>query len=375
MSTDIHPFRIDVPQADLDDLRDRLGRTRWPLQLPGEGWSRGVPVGYLKELTEYWRNGYDWRGHEERLNGFPQFMTEIDGQDVHFLHVRSPEPDALPLILTHGWPNSFVEFADLIGPLTDPRAYGGDPSQAFHVVVPSVPGFVFSAPPRETGWSVTRVARMWAELMRRLGYERYGTQGGDLGAYVAPEVAKVDPEHVVGVHINGGIGFPTEKDVPELTPEELEQYVLMQQWSGGVDHHRLLRAAPQTFSYGWHDSPTALLSWHLQKLWEFAGTAYLPEEAIDRDLILTNVTLYWLTGTSGSSSWFMYESSEFNWPEGQLEVPTGVYCGPPAIRRLAERHNTVIHWPDSNVGGHHFLAMDVPEALAADVREFFGKVR
>ncbi|WP_406314478.1 epoxide hydrolase 1 [Streptosporangium sp. NBC_01639] len=376
MSTEIRPFRIDVPQADLDDLRDRLARTRWPRQLPGEGWSRGVPVGYIKDLAEYWHSGYDWRAHEARLNRFPQFVTEIDGQHVHFLHVRSPEPGALPLILAHGWPNSFVEFTELIGPLTDPRSHGGDPSQAFHVVIPSVPGFGFSAPPRGTGWSVTRVARMWAELMRRLGYARYGTQGGDLGAYVAPEVAKVDPEHVAGVHINAGFGFPTEKDVPELTPEEHEQYVQMQQWAGGgVDHHRLLRAAPQTFSYGWHDSPTALLAWHLQKLWEFAGTAYLPDEAIDRDLILTNVALYWLTGTSGSSSWFMYESSEFAWPEGQSEVPTGVYCGPPAIRRLAERHNTVIHWPDSNPVGHHFLAMDVPEALAADIREFFGKVR
>jgi pimeloyl-ACP methyl ester carboxylesterase len=311
MSTEIRPFRIDIPQADLDDLRDRLTRTRWPRQLPGEEWSRGVPVGYLTDLAEYWRSGYDWRRHEARLNEFPQFMTEIDGQDIHFLHVRSPEPDALPLILTHGWPNSFVEFTDLIGPLTDPRTYGGDPSQAFHVVVPSVPGFGFSALPRATGWNITRVARIWAELMHRLGYERYGTQGGDLGAYVAPEVANVDPEHVVGVHINGGIGFPTEKDVPEMTPEELEHYAQMQQWVGaGVDHHALLRAAPQTFSYGWHDSPAAQLAWLMEKFREFAVTVDLPEESIDRDLMLTNVSVYWLTGTSGSSSWFMYDNSD-----------------------------------------------------------------
>ena len=183
--TDIRPFRIDIPQADLDDLRDRLARTRWPDELPGVGWSRGVPLGYLKELAEYWRTDYDWRAHEAGLNAFPQFTTAIDGQTIHFLHVRSPEPDALPLILTHGWPGSFVEFLDLIGPLTDPRAHGGDPADAFHVVIPSLPGFGFSSPLAETGWELARTAKAWVELMRRLGYERYGAHGGDIGAGVS----------------------------------------------------------------------------------------------------------------------------------------------------------------------------------------------
>jgi pimeloyl-ACP methyl ester carboxylesterase len=247
----IEPFRIDIPQADLDDLNERLGRTRLPRPLPpGEGWSRGVPADRLAELVDHWRAGYDWRAHEARLNGFPQYITEIDGQEVHFLHVRSPEPDALPLILTHGWPNSIVEFARLIGPLTDPRAHGGDPAQAFHVVAPSVPGFGFSAPPRETGWNAPRVARMWVELMRRLGYERYGTQGGDLGAYVAPEVARAAPEQVAGVYVISGLGFPSEDDVPEMTDDERAAYSQMmeQDWIRGVDHHALLRAAPQTFA-------------------------------------------------------------------------------------------------------------------------------
>ncbi|MFD8871169.1 epoxide hydrolase family protein, partial [Streptomyces sp. NPDC059590] len=208
MSDELRPFRIHIPQADLDELRERLARTRWTRGLPGEGWSRGVPLAHLKELADYWQHGYDWRRHEARLNEFPQFMTEIDGQDIHFLHVRSPEPDALPLVLNHGWPNSFIEFADLIDPLTDPRAHGGDPSQAFHVVVPSPPGFGFSAPPRETGWTATRVAGLWAQLMRRLGYDRYGTQGGDLGAYIAPGMAKAAPDHVVGVYIIAGLGGP-----------------------------------------------------------------------------------------------------------------------------------------------------------------------
>ncbi|MFC5751385.1 epoxide hydrolase family protein [Actinomadura rugatobispora] len=388
-NTGVSPFRIDIPQADLDDLHDRITRTRWARALPGEDWSRGVPVGVLRELAEYWRDGFDWRAQEARLNGFPQFTTEIDGQDVHFLHVRSPEPGALPLVLTHGWPNSFVEFTDLIGPLTDPRAHGADPAQAFHVVVPSVPGFGFSAPPRETGWSVDRTARLWAELMARLGYDRYGTQGGDLGAYLAPAVARADPAHVVGVHINAGFGMPTEKDVPELTPDELAQYQEMQKWMGGVDHHSLLRAAPQTFSYGWNDSPVAQLAWLLHKFKEFgmsvspakgaeagqAGAEALSwETALDRDLFLTNATVYWLTGTSGTSSWFMYDTTEFAWPEGQTAVPTGVFEGPPAIRRLAERDNTIIHWPEGNAAAH-FAAMDAPALLAREIRAFFGKVR
>lgn len=376
IGAEIRPFRIAIPQADLDDLRERLARTRWPRQLPGVGWSRGVPVEYLKGLAEYWRTGYDWREHEARLNVFPQFMTEIDGQDIHFLHVRSPEPDALPLILTHGWPNSVVEFAKLIGPLTNPRAHGGDPTQAFHVVAPSVPGFGFSEAPKETGFTVARVGRVWAELMRRLGYERYGAQGGDLGAYVAPEVVKAAPEHVVGVYINGGLGFPTEADLPELTEEEQVTYARMQEWgSAGVDHHSLLRAAPQTFAYGWHDSPVGLLAWMAQKFQEFTITVDLPEKAIDRDQILTNVSLYWLTGTSGSSSWFMYDNTGFAWPEGQTLAPTGVYLGPPGIRRLAERHNSIIHWPESQPPSGHFVAMEAPEALTADMREFFRRVR
>ncbi|MEU0809901.1 epoxide hydrolase [Streptomyces sp. NPDC005970] len=377
MSDELRPFRIHIPQADLDELRERLARTRWTRGLPGEGWSRGVPLAHLKELADYWRDGYDWRRHEERLNEFPQFMTEIDGQDIHFLHVRSPEPDALPLILNHGWPNSFIEFADLVDRLTDPRAHGGDPSQAFHVVVPSPPGFGFSAPPRETGWDTGRVARLWVRLMQRLGYDRYGTQGGDLGAYIAPEVAKAAPDHVVGVYIIAGLGLPTEADVPELTDEERAVFEQLQQadWMNGVPHHALLRAAAQTFAYGWHDSPIAALAWMTQKFKEFTVADKLPEELIDRDLLLTNTTLYWLTDTFGSSSWPMYDSAGFGWPEGQKAAPTGVYSGAPGIRRLAERHNTIVHWPTDNPGGHHFVAMERPDDVAADLRRFFDKVR
>ncbi|ADI09910.1 Microsomal epoxide hydrolase [Streptomyces bingchenggensis BCW-1] len=377
MSDELRPFHIDIPQSDVADLHDRLANTRWPSRLPGEGWRRGVPLAHLKELADYWQGGYDWRRHEARLNEFPQFMTEIDGQDIHFLHVRSPEPDALPLILNHGWPNSFIEFTDLIGRLTDPRAHGGDPSHAFHVVVPSPPGYGFSAPPRETGWTVARVAGLWVRLMQRLGYDRYGVQGGDLGAYIAPEVAKAAPDHVVGVYIIAGLGLPTEADLPELTDDERAVFEQLQQadWMNGVPHHALLRAAPQTFAYGWHDSPVAALAWMIQKFKEFTVADKLPEELIDRDLILANTTLYWLTDTFGSSSWPMYDSTGFGWPEGQKAVPTGVYSGAPGIRRLAERHNTIVHWPTDNPGGHHFVAMEQPDHLAADMRAFFAKVR
>jgi epoxide hydrolase len=377
MSNEIRAFRVDIPQADLDELRARLSRTRWPAQLPGEGWSRGVPVSYLRELAEYWSAGHNWRAAEAGLNKFPQYVTNVEGQDIHFLHVRSGEPDALPLILTHGWPSSVAEFTELIGPLTDPRAHGADPAQAFHVVVPSVPGFGFSAPPRETGWTAARVAQLWAELMHRLGYNRYGTEGGDLGAYVAPEIAKIAPGRVAGVYVVSGLGFPTEDDVPAMTEEERAAYgqMMNQDWAKGVDHHGLLRAAPQTFAYGWHDSPAGALAWIVQKFHEFNHTGKPLDQVISRDQMLTNVSVYWLTGTFGASSWPMYDSSQSSWPTGQKTAPTGVYSGPPGIRRLAEQHNTIIHWPEDNPVGHHFIAMDQPGPLAADIRAFFAKVR
>jgi pimeloyl-ACP methyl ester carboxylesterase len=362
------PFRIDIPQADLDDLRERLARTRWTRQLPGDGWSRGVPVEHLRELAAYWGEAFDWRAQEARLNAYPQFVTEIDGLDVHFLHVRSAEPGALPLVLTHGWPNSFVEFLDLIGPLT---------GHGFDVVVPSVPGFGFSAAPREAGFTVPRVARMWAELMRRLGYDRYGVQGGDLGAYIAPEVAVADPDHVAGVYVISGLGFPSPDDVPDLDDDERAVFDALQNadWMHGVDHHGLLRAAPQTFAYGWHDSPAAALAWMVQKFHEFNTAAEPLDKVLDRDALLTNLSLYWFTDTFGTSSWPMYDSKVSAWPTGQKTVPTGVFSGPPGIRRLAERHNTIVHWPEHNTARHHFVAMEKPDAMAADLAAFFAKVR
>jgi epoxide hydrolase len=317
-ATGIHPFRIQVPQSDLDGLRERLARTRWPDELPEVGWSRGVPLGYLQDLAEYWRTTYDWRRHEARLNEVPQFTTEIDGQNVHFLHVVSPAPDALPLIITHGWPGSVVEFLDVIGPLSDPRGHGGDPADAFHLVIPSIPGFGFSGPTREPGWDWNRVARAWVELMRRLGYQRFGTQGGDLGAFISPAVGRAAPERVVGVHVNGGLGFPAGDPAAEL-----------------------------------------------------------PEDAVDRDQLLTNVSLYWLTRTAGSSA-RMYHESAGLWgrPPERSEVPSGVAVFPndPGIRRFDEREHNVVHWSEFDRGGH-FAAMEAPDLLVGDIRAFFRNLR
>ncbi|WP_326938143.1 epoxide hydrolase family protein [Amycolatopsis cynarae] len=359
--TEIQPFRIAVPQARLHDLKARLTATRWAPQLPGEGWRRGVPVAYLRELAEYWATGYDWRAQEARLNTFPQYTTVIDGLTLHFLHVRSANPQARPLLLTHGWPSTFAEFTEVIEPL----------NSSFHLVIPSIPGFGFSGAPVATGFGVAEVGRIWAALMDRLGYHRYGVQGGDLGAYIAPETAKAAPGRVTGVYVNSGLGMPTEADLPELSSEEAAFYHQMQGWAdSGVDHHRLLRAAPQTFNHAWHDSPAGQLAWLIHKFGDFTFTE-TPDLAISRDWLLTNASLYWFTGTSGTSSWFMYDTKAFAWPPGQRVAPTGVYSGPPGIRRLAERDNDIVHWPEGRTGGH-FVALESPGELAADLERFFA---
>ncbi|MFI0445736.1 epoxide hydrolase family protein [Actinomadura sp. 6N118] len=375
----IRPFHIDIPQAELDDLRDRLARTRWPDELPGVGWSYGAPVSYVKELAWYWRTGYDWREHEAALNRFPQFTTEIDGQNIHFLHVRSPEPDALPLILTHGWPGSVAEFMKIIGPLTDPRAHGGDPADAFHVVAPSLPGFGFSGPTRETGWNLRRVARAWEELMSRLGYERYGAQGGDTGSLVSPELGRVAPDNVVGVHVNGGLGFPTFDPAERegLTQAELARYGLYTD-QDRAGYAMIQSTRPQTLAFGLHDSPTGQLGWIVEKFQEWTDPTHeLPEDAVDRDQMLTDVTIYWLTGTAGSSA-RLYKEGATDWgqPVGQSKIPHGVavFPGDVGIRRIAEREHRVVHWSEFDRGGH-FAAMEVPDLLVEDVRVFFRLVR
>src|SRR6202051_1809087 len=274
--TIVRPFRIKIPQADLDDLRDRLVRTRWPEEIPGVGWSRGVPLGYLKELADYWLTRYDWRKHEVMLNELPQFITEIDGTPVHFLTVRSPESGALPLILTHGWPGSIVEFQRVIGPLTDPRTHGGDAADAFHLVIPSLPGFGFSGPTHEMGWSSDRTAKAWAELMSRLGYERYGAQGGDLGAFVSPELGRIAPDRVVGVHVNAAtfgfipLGPVDPSDLATFTEAEKARLERLNKFmSDGNAYFQIQATRPQTVAYGLTDSPVGQLAWIVEKFKEW----------------------------------------------------------------------------------------------------------
>jgi pimeloyl-ACP methyl ester carboxylesterase len=383
--TAIRPFRIDIPQADLDDLRDRLHRTRWPDELPGVGWTRGVPLGYLKELATYWADGYDWRKQEARLNEHPQFTTTIHGANVHFLHVRSPEPDALPLILTHGWPGSIVEFLQVIGPLTDPAAHGGDPADAFHLVIPSIPGYGLSGPTREPGWTTDRVAKAWAELMARLGYRRYGAQGGDWGAFISPELGRLDPDHVVGVHLNAAtFGFipfgPVDPDeLASFTDAEKQRLDRLKVSTAGPGngYFEVQATRPQTLAYALSDSPVGQLAWIVEKFKEWTHAADVPEDAVDRDQLLTNVMLYWLTGTANSSARLYYENLHAGFAAPQpVTVPTGVavFAEDYAIRRYAERGHNIVHWTEFDRGGH-FAAMEAPDLLVSDVRSFFRGLR
>ncbi|TYB50635.1 epoxide hydrolase 1 [Nonomuraea sp. PA05] len=379
----IHPFRIEIPQQDLDDLHARLARTRWQDQLPGTSWERGVPVGYLRELAEYWRTGYDWRAHEAKLNELPHHTTTIDGQRLHFVHVRSARADALPLMLLHGWPGTFVEFLDVIEPL----------SRDFHLVVPSLPGFGFSSPLSATGWDAARTARAFTELMDLLGYGRYGVQGGDAGAFIAPEMGRHAPDRVAGIHLNAALTFPAgqEGEMDGLSEEERRRWEAMENMNDGYLQTQSKR--PQTVAYGLHDSPVGQLAWIMEKFKELTEPVEgLPEESLDRDLMLTNVSLYWLTGTAGSSAQFYYEnmSAPAGWgdsesPAGEDDwaaaargaVPTGVLVSKACdvtIRSWAERDHNLVHWSEYDRGGH-FFAAEQPALFTDDVTAFFTKLR
>ncbi|TCO26300.1 pimeloyl-ACP methyl ester carboxylesterase [Kribbella steppae] len=383
----IEPFRLDVPESDLADLHARLDLTRWPDELPGVGWAYGVPKDHLQELVAYWRHDYDWRKAEQRLNEWPQYTTTIDGANVHFAHVRSPEPDATPLILTHGWPGSIVEFTDVAGPLSDPRAYGGDPSDAFHLVIPSIPGFALSGPTRETGWEFMRVARAWSELMTRLGYDRYGVQGGDWGAGISREVGRIDPTRVIGAHLNlfpggGATSEPTPEELEPLDPAERErtwaswrrQSEWLKERQGYAD---LQSTRPQTVAYALTDSPVGQLAWIAEKFKEWTD----PASTVDRDLLLTNVMLYWLTRTAGSAGRIYYERAHapyWGQPPEPSSTPTALLDLAhdnfiPLRHRVAETDN-IVRWTSHPHGGH-FAALEQPQLLIEDVQAFFRSLQ
>jgi pimeloyl-ACP methyl ester carboxylesterase len=338
-------------------------------------------VSYVKSLVEYWRTGYDWRVQEARLNAHPRFRTEIDGRPVHFLHVRSPEPDAIPLVLLHGWPMSHVQFLDVIGPLADPRGHGGDPADAFHVVVPDMPGFAFSGPTRTAGAANSdRFAEVVAELMARLGYDRYGAQGGDLGSFVGPQLGRIAPDRVVGVHMNDPLTIPAwgvdDSGFSRSDKEKLT--VLTDSWASERGGYASIQSTrPQTLAVGLHDSPAGLLTWILDIVHLFSDPGKeLPDAAIDRDALLTNVTVYWLTETLASSTRIYKESPGWGAPLASSGVPTGcaLFPGNLTIRAIAEQQNAVVYWSEFDRGGH-FAALEAPDLFVGDVRAFFRKLR
>ena len=382
-ATDIRPFRVEVPPADLDDLTSRLRRTRWANELPPEpepptragpvppGWEYGVPVAYVRRLVDHWLDSYDWRSWEARLNAHPQFVTTVEGQSVHFLHVRSSAPQALPLILTHGWPNSVVEYLDLIGPLVDPGSHGADPADSFHVVIPSIPGFAFSGPTTERGWSRYRIARAWAELMRRLGYERYGAHGNDAGANISPEVGRADSEHVVGVHVNQIFSFPSgdPAEFAGLSTQDMDLLAFLQSFNEEMSAYAQLQATkPQNLAHALSDSPAGQLGW----------TGQLLGEAVSPDVVVTNAAIYWLTNTGASAARLYYEDKHAEHPSGPTTVPIGLasfaYDFRP-VRRFAERdHANIVSWSEFDRGGH-WSAHDAPDLLVDDIRQFFRRFR
>jgi len=375
---EIRPFRIDVSAADLEDLRDRLARTRWPDELPGVGWSYGVSRDFVNEMTELWRTSFDWRKQEAVLNEFPQFTTTVDGTNVHFLHVRSPEPNAMPLILTHGWPGSVAEFLDVIGPLTDPVSNGGDAADAFELVIPSIPGYGFSGPTNDTGWDSARVAKAWDALMKRLGYERYGAHGGDTGALITRELGILKPEGLVGVHMLQIFAFPSgdPEEMARMDDYEKEGMKNLENFEASSGYVKIQQTRPQTLAYGLTDSPAGQLAWNTEL---FAGFGGEGADHLDRDRFLTHVSIFWFTATAGSSAREYYEDAKTGagYREVPNETPTGVSVFPYdfiSVRAFAERSNNIVHWSQFDRGGH-FAASDAPDLLVEDLRTFFRLFR
>lgn len=376
----IERFRIGVDDAILDDLRLRLARTRFPDQIEGTGWEYGTPIDVLRDLVGYWREEYDWRAEEARLNQLEHFRTVLDGQSIHFVHARSRHGDALPLLLVHGWPGSIVEFLDVIPRLTDPERHGGRAEDAFHVIAPSLPGYGFSEPPRTPGWDVRRIAQAFVELMRRLGYPRYGAQGGDWGAQVATRIATLDAAHCAGLHLNMAIAAPPENPGP-LTDEEQADLAAMTRFQRAEAAYAQVQGTkPQTLGMALNDSPAGLLSWIVEKFRTWSDCDGDVERRFTKDQLLDNIMLYWLTGTAHSAGRLYYESEQTSGfvPGERVEVPVGVAAFPKEIirspRHWAEPRYDIRQWTEMPRGGH-FAAFEEGELLVDDVRNFFRPLR
>ena len=376
--TTVEPFRIAISDDVLTDPRRRLADTRWPEPECVDDWSQGIPLSYTRELAAYWGSAYDWRPREAALNRFDQFTTEIDGLPIHFVHQRSQHPDAFPLVITHGWPGSIVEFQKIIAPLTDPTSHGGKAEDAFHVVCPSLPGYGFSGKPTATGWNTHRIARAWDTLMVQLGYDRYGAQGGDWGAAVTTDIGR-NVGHCVGIHTNMPIGRPTAGALENPTDDEKVALAALKYYRD-VDSGYFKQQAtrPQTLGYGLVDSPAAQLAWIVEKFWSWTDCNGHPENALTRDEMLDNVTLYWVTATGASSARLYWESMAAFGSGGRVELPTGVASFPKEISRppraWCDANYNITHWTTMPRGGH-FAAFEQPELLVDDVRAFFATVR
>lgn len=384
MSYAIQPFHLAVPQAELDDLRGRLSRTRWPDRETVDDTSQGPPLAKIRALCDYWRDGYDWRRCEALLNGFGQHRTEVVELGIHFLHIRSPEPGALPLVMTHGWPGSVLEFRDVIGPLTDPKAHGGDARDAFHLVIPSLPGFGFSDKPTSTGWGLNRIADTWIELMGRLGYDRWGAQGGDWGAGVTTVLGYKAPPGLVGIHLNMAMFQPTDDERADATPEEQAMLDDAQrydeQFSG---YYKLQNSRPQSIGFSLADSPAGLAAWIYALFQDVSDSGGNPESVFTADAMLDDIMLYWIPNTGASSARLYWEAMQAmktgGMPRTPMPTPTGIsmFPGEPVrlSRRWAERRfSKLVHFDKIDRGGH-FAAMEQPAAFAEEVRATFRLLR
>jgi epoxide hydrolase len=384
--TSVRTFHIDIAQGDLNDLRARLARTRWPEAETVDDWSQGVPLAYLQDLCGYWQQHYDWRAAEARLNQLDHFQTRIDGLDIHFVHARSPHPEALPLIITHGWPGSILEFEAVIGPLTDPTASGGEASDAFDLVLPSLPGYGFSGKPTAPGWGITRIADAWAVLMDRLGYPRFGAQGGDWGSSVSTCLAQQYQDRVIGLHLTPPLAAPDPATFADLTPAEQASLDALRHADTSEDGYSAEQSTkPQTIGYSLVDSPAGLAAWIVEKFRSWTDCEGVPERALDRDRMLDDITLYWLTRTGASAARLYWESIRevqeiFTRGTGdRVQVPTGgsifAHENPRPSRRWAGRRFVDIrYWNELDRGGH-FAAWEQPDLFVDEVRAFFRLVR
>jgi epoxide hydrolase len=380
--TAVTPFKYEPPQSALGDLKQRLKQTRWPEGETVKDWSQGVPLAKLRALVEYWRTDYDWRRCEAKLNGFPQFRTKIDGLNIHFLHVRSRHENALPIILTHGWPGSVIEFLKVIDPLTNPTAHGGRAEDAFHVVVPSLPGFGFSDKPSERGWNAVRIAKAWSELMRRLGYTRYVAQGGDWGSIITTTLAQQRPAGLAGIHLNMPVVFPDPVPTTGLSTAEQRAVEAFKRFqTEGFGYFLEQSTRPQTIGYALADSPVGQAAWIYEKFHDWTDNKGDPESALTRDEMLDNITLYWLTDTAASSARIYFEHAGIvsKGNSGVVDLPVGCSIFPreivPAPRTWAERFfPKLIYWNELDRGGH-FAAFEQPALFTKELRDCFRSLR